>query len=159
MEHIHFKKLMKFQKCVFKNFSLLHDQTQEQEIVLLIIFTYKNCFKNENMGQLNFKKPFEFHSFSEMFYCGMTRLRNTDLGVFIQCQETRTILRKKNMEQSLFKKHSKFQNFDEIIYCGKARLSKMNLDVFTQCQVQEPFFFFLKYGTESVQETLKILKF
>ena len=33
------------------------------------------------MEQLNFKKPFEFHSFSEIFYCGMTRLRNTNLYV------------------------------------------------------------------------------
>ena len=33
------------------------------------------------MGQRNFKKPFEFHNFSEIFYCGMTRLRNTNLNV------------------------------------------------------------------------------
>ena len=66
------------------------------------------------MGQLNFKKPFEFRSFSEMFYCRMTRLRNTNLGDFIQCQYTRTILRNKDMRQSLFKKYSKFQNFNEI---------------------------------------------
>ena len=33
------------------------------------------------MGQLNFKKTFEFRSFSEIFYCGRTRLRNTNLGV------------------------------------------------------------------------------
>ena len=38
------------------------------------------------MGQSNFKKTFEFHNFSEIFYCGMTRLRNMILGVFIQCQ-------------------------------------------------------------------------
>ena len=63
------------------------------------------------MGQLNFKKPFEFHSFIEIFYCDMTTLRDTNLNVFIQCQYSRTILRKKNMGQSLFKKHSKFQIF------------------------------------------------
>ena len=33
------------------------------------------------MGQLNYKKPFELRSFSEIFYYGMTRLRNTNLGV------------------------------------------------------------------------------
>ena len=60
------------------------------------------------MRQLNFKKPFEFHSFSEIFYCDMSTLRDTNLNVFIQCQYTRTILRKKNMGQSLFKKHFKF---------------------------------------------------
>ena len=62
------------------------------------------------MGQRNFKKPFEFSSFSEIFYCGLTILKNTNLDVFIQCQHTRTILRNENMGDSLFKKYSKFQN-------------------------------------------------
>ena len=48
-------------------------------------------------------------NFDEIFYCGMTRLRNTNLDVFMQCQYTRTILTNKNMGQSLFKKHSKFR--------------------------------------------------
>ena len=39
------------------------------------------------MGQRNFKKRFEFHNFSEILYCGMARLRNMNLGVFIQCQK------------------------------------------------------------------------
>ena len=82
------------------------------------------------MGQSNFKKPFEFHNFSEISYCGMTRLRNTNLGVFMQCQYTRTILRNKNMGQSLFKKHSKFLNFNDIFYCGMTRLKNTNLDIF-----------------------------
>ena len=69
------------------------------------------------MGQRNFKKHFKINNFSEIFYCGMTRLRNTILSVFMQCQHTRTILKNKNMGQSLFKKHSKFQNFYEIFYC------------------------------------------
>ena len=56
------------------------------------------------MGQRNFKKSFEFHSFCEIFYCGMTRLRNTNLGVFKECLYTRTILRNKNMGESSFKK-------------------------------------------------------
>ena len=53
------------------------------------------------MGYRNFKKPFEFRSLSKVFYCGMTRLRNTYLSVFTQCQYTRTILRNKIMGQSL----------------------------------------------------------
>ena len=61
------------------------------------------------MGQRNFKKPFEFHNFSEIFYCGMSRLRNTNLDVFIQCQHTRTILRNRNMGQNLFKRYSKIR--------------------------------------------------
>ena len=78
----------------------------------------RTTLMKENMGQCNLKEPFEFNSFSEIFYCGKTRLRNTSFGVFIECQHTRTILRNKNMVQSLFKKHSKFQNFNEIFYCG-----------------------------------------
>ena len=61
------------------------------------------------MGQRNFKKHFKFHNFSEIFYCGMTRLRNTNLSVFIQGRYLRTILTNKNVGQSLFKKHSKFR--------------------------------------------------
>ena len=45
------------------------------------------------MGQHNFKVNFEFHRFSEIFYCGMASLRNTNLDVFTQYQHTRTILR------------------------------------------------------------------
>ena len=33
------------------------------------------------MGQRNFKKHFKFHNFSEVFYRGMLRLRNTNLSV------------------------------------------------------------------------------
>ena len=54
------------------------------------------------MGERNFKKPFEFNSFREIFYCGMGRLRKTNLGVLIQCQYIRTILRNENMGQNLF---------------------------------------------------------
>ena len=62
----------------------------------------------------------------------MSRLRNMNLDVFIQCQYTRTILRNKNMGQSLCKKHSKFQKFDEIVYCGMTRFRNVKLGVFRQ---------------------------
>ena len=75
----------------------------------------------ENMGQSLFNKHSKFQKFDEIFYSGMTRLRNTNLDVFMQCQYTRTILRKKNVGQSLIKKHSKFLDFDEIFYCGMTR--------------------------------------
>ena len=64
----------------------------------------------------------------------MTRLRNTNLGVFIQCQYTRTILRNKNMGQSLIKELSKFLNFDEIFYCGMTRLRNTILNVCGLCR-------------------------
>ena len=47
------------------------------------------------MGQSLFKAHLKFLNFDEIFYCGMTRLRNTNLDNFIQCQYTRTTLRKK----------------------------------------------------------------
>ena len=57
------------------------------------------------MGQRNHKIAFEFHNFSEIFYCSMTRHRNANLNAFIQCQYTRTILKKKNMGQKFFNKY------------------------------------------------------
>ena len=91
------------------------------------------------MGHRNFKKYFKLYNFSEIFYYGMTRLRNTNLSVFMQCQYTRTILRNKIVGDSLFKKHSKFQNFDEIFYCGMTRLSNTNFNVLYNVSTQEPF--------------------
>ena len=41
----------------------------------------------------------------------MTRFRNVKLGVFRQCQNTKTILKKETMRQNHFKKRSKFQKF------------------------------------------------
>ena len=82
------------------------------------------------MGQRNFKKHFKFQNFSEIFYCSMARLRNTNLSVFMKYQYTRTILKNKNMGHSLFKKHSKFPKFDEILYCGITRFRKIKLVVF-----------------------------
>ena len=34
------------------------------------------------MGQRNFKKHFELYNFSEILYCGITRLRNMNLSVY-----------------------------------------------------------------------------
>ena len=88
------------------------------------------------MRQRNFKKHFKFHNFNEIFHCGMTKLRNTNLDVSRQCQYTRTISRKKNMGQSLFKKHSKFLIFSKVFYCNFAKSSTNNRkfleNVFTQ---------------------------
>ena len=100
------------------------------------------------MGQNLFKKHSKFRNLDEIFYCGMTRLRNTNLDVFMQCQYTRTILIKKNIRQSLSKKHSKFQNYDEIFYYGMTRLKNTNLDVFIQCQYTRTILRKKKYGTE-----------
>ena len=88
------------------------------------------------MGQSLFRKQSKFQNFDEIFYCGMTRLRNTSLNVFIQCHYTRTISRKKNMGQSLFKKPSKFPIFNKVFYCDKAKRGTSNRkflkNIFTQ---------------------------
>ena len=62
------------------------------------------------MGQRKFKKPFELCSFSEIFYCGMIRLRNTNWDVFIQCEYTKSVYRNETMGQSVFKNIQNFQN-------------------------------------------------
>ena len=88
------------------------------------------------MGQSLFKKHSKFQNSDEIFYCGMTRPRNTYLNVLIQCHHTRTILRKKNTGQSLFKKYSKFQKLDKlnIEYCGITKFRRAKLGVFRQYQ-------------------------
>ena len=48
----------------------------------------RNTIRKENMGQRSFKKRFKFHNLSEIFYPDMTKLRNTNLSVFLQCQES-----------------------------------------------------------------------
>ena len=90
------------------------------------------------MGYRNFKKHFKFQDFREIFYCPMTRLRSTNLDVFIQCQYTRTSLRNKNEGQNLFKKHSKFQKFNEILYCEMVRFINVKLVVFRKYQNTKP---------------------
>ena len=117
---------------------------------LLIIFIDEKHFK-KGKG-----KPFEFHNFSEVFYCGMTRLRNMNVDVFIQCQYTKTISRKKDMGQSLVKTHSKFQ--DEIFYCDMTRLKNT---IFIYCGLYR----YVKVVKQkkvfrlSFQESFKISKF
>ena len=78
------------------------------------------------MGQCLFRKHSTFQNFDEIFYCRMTRLINTNLDVFIQCQCRRTISRKKNMGQSLFKKRSKFTIFNKAFYCNMAKRGTNN---------------------------------
>ena len=88
------------------------------------------------MRQRSFKRHFKFHSFSEIFYCGMNRLRNTNLSVFIQFQYIRAILRNKKLGQSLFKQHSKFLKFNKVFYCDMAKRGTNNRkfleNIFTQ---------------------------
>ena len=43
------------------------------------------------MGQSLFKKHSKFQNFDEIFYCGITRFRSTNLDVFIPFQYTSTI--------------------------------------------------------------------
>ena len=90
-----------------------HDWTQKQNFECFYAMSiHKNHFKKQNVEQTLIKKHKKFQNFEEIFYCGMTRVNNMNLGVFMQCQYRRKILRNKNMAQSLLKKHSKFQKLD-----------------------------------------------
>ena len=62
------------------------------------------------MKQSLFNKHSKFESFNEIFYCDMTRLRNTNLDVFIQCQYTRTIIRNKNIDRVCLRNNQNFKN-------------------------------------------------
>ena len=89
----------------------------------------------------------------------MTRLRNSSLGVFIQCQHKRTILRDENMRLSLFKKYSKFQKFDEILYCWITKFSKVKLGVFGQNQNTWTILKKKNIGQNRFKKCLKFQKF
>ena len=111
------------------------------------------------MEQRKFKKPFEFNSFNEMFYCGMTRLRNTNLGVFVQQKHTRNILRNEIMGQGLFKKYSKFQKFDEILYCGMTRFRNVKLGDFRHYQNTKTVLKKKNKGQNRLKKLSKLQKF
>ena len=95
---------------------------------LLIIFIVKNHFK-ENMGKYNFKKHFKFFNFSEIFHCGITRLRNMNLSVFMESE-----------------KYSKVQKLYKVLHFGMTRSRNIKLGVFRQ--YQNKIYFKEKYGTE-----------
>ena len=61
------------------------------------------------MGKLNFEKPFQFRSFIEIFYCDMTRLRNTILNYCGLCQQMKAIKPMKIEGQGLFKNQLNFK--------------------------------------------------
>ena len=109
--------------------------------------------RKENLGQHNFKKHFKFHNFSEIFYCGITRLMNMILSVFI-----RNILRNKNMRQSLFNKHSKFQTFHDILYC-KMTFRNVKLGVFRQYKKTKTILIKKKKWQNCFKKFLKFQKF
>ena len=85
IQYEHTRTILRNKECVFKKNS-----------------KFQNFDEIFYCGMTKQKQP-KFQNFDEIFYCDMTRLANTNLGVFMQCQYTRTILRKKNMGQSLIK--------------------------------------------------------
>ena len=89
----------------------------------------------------------------------MIRLKNIYLNVFMQCQQTRTILRKKNIGQSLFKKYSKFQKFDEIFSCRMTRFRSVKLGVFRQYQNIRSISKKKNMGQNRFKKLLKFQKF
>ena len=108
--HIHLNNLIKIENLL-KHFAIYRPDAGELKISFnrfgcsYTLSIHKNHLTNKNLRQRLFKKHLKFQKFDETFYCGITRLRNTNFDAFIQCQYTRTALRKKNMGQSLFKKY------------------------------------------------------
>ena len=117
-----------------------------------------NDLRSVFVRHIHFKKIMKFRKFIEIFHFSMARLRNTTLGVFTQCQYTRTLLRKKNMGQSLFKKHLKFQNLDEILYCW-TRFRNVKLDVLRQYQNTRTILKKKSMGQNRFKKSSKFQKF
>ena len=64
-----------------------HDQTQEHEFGCFYTMSiHKNHFKKQKYGTESVYETFTFLNFDEIYYCGMTKLRNTNWDVFIQCR-------------------------------------------------------------------------
>ena len=87
-----------------------------------------------------FNKYSKFQNFDEIIYCGITRLTNTNLYVFLQCQHTRAVFRNKNMGQSLkIQTKSKHKNyFKNDNYGTKLKMSKISIKWF--------YFYLIKRG-------------
>ena len=114
---------------------MLPDQNQQYKFgCFYTMSVHKNHFKKENIWGRVCLRNIQNFKLSMKYFTVSWLVRNTNFGVFIQCQYTRTILRKKNMGQSLFKKHSKFQNFDEIFYCGMTRIRNTILNYCGLCR-------------------------
>ena len=60
--HVHFKELMKYFTVAWR------DPGTRSKI------SFNRIYKNQFIEEIHFKKPFEFHSFSKIFYCRMTGL-------------------------------------------------------------------------------------
>ena len=63
------------------------------------------------MGQSLFKKHSKFQNFDEIFYSGMTRLRNAILNYCDLCRYAQAVQPKKIVRQILFKKSFKISKF------------------------------------------------
>ena len=129
------------------------------KVLIYGVLESTNNLRSVFVGHIHFKKVMKFRKLIKIFHFSMARLRNTSLGVFIQCHSTRTILRKKNMGQNLFKKHLKFQNVDEILYCWRTRFRNVKLDVFRQYQNTRTILKGKSMGQNRFKETSKFQKF
>ena len=121
---------------IYWNISLLHDQAQEKEMRFLLNILIRTTFRKEIMGQRNLKKLFEFHSFTEIFYCEITRHRNTNLDVFIM---------------SAYKNHYKKRKYGTV-YLRNIRNPKNLMNYFTVAWPDSGtrLWIFFKYEAESV---------
>ena len=64
----------------------------------------KNYFKKrKTWDRFCLRKIQKFQKYDEILCCGMTRVRNVELSVFLDNIQTKTILKKKNMGKNGFK--------------------------------------------------------
>ena len=55
-----------------------------KQVLSYAVLESTNDLRSVFVGHI--KKLMKFRKFVEIFHCNMTRLRNTNLGIFMQCQ-------------------------------------------------------------------------
>ena len=55
-----------------------------KQVLVYGVLESTNDLRSVFVGHIHFEKLIKFHKFTEIFYCCMTRLRSTNLGVFVQ---------------------------------------------------------------------------
>ena len=112
------------------NISQLHDHLRKKkwDVSLPYLFT-RSILREENKGQVDLKELIKSHSFSEIFYCCMTRFRDTNSAVFWQHPYRRSNFKKNNMGQVNLRNFLN-SSFREILYFGTNRLNDTDSSVF-----------------------------
>ena len=101
------------------NILLWHDQTQEHEFGCLYAMLVNKIRKHS-----------KFLNFDKIFYCGMTRLRNSILNYYSLCRYVKAVKPKKVIR--IFENHLKFQNFNTQFLLQHSQTRAQIKNVFAQ---------------------------